>query len=97
MWKNVKSNFHLKEAVQARHSSLKNVYCFADGLKLPFESCDGLSDQSMYYNGHYISNHFVFAADGRIINAITNVPGSVRDSTLAICGGTYTKLKGVFE
>jgi hypothetical protein len=41
----------LKTAVQERHPSLKDVYCVADGLKLYFESCEGLGEQSMYYNG----------------------------------------------
>ena len=33
-----------QEAIAARHSSLVNVYCFADGLKLPFQSCEGLTE-----------------------------------------------------
>ena len=90
-----------QEAIAARHSSLTNVYCFADGLKLPFQSCDDLNEQSMYYNGwthgHYVTNLFVFGADGRIIEAVMNVPGSVHDSTLAVWGGTYAKLKRVYE
>ena len=89
----------LKEAIEARHSSLVNVFCVADGLKLPFQSCNGLTEQSMFYNGwthgHYITNLFVFAADGRIIDAVINVPGSVHDSTLAVWGGTYQKLKAL--
>ena len=89
----------LKEAVVARHKTLKNVFCVADGLKIHFESCHGLSEQSMYYNGgqhgYYITNLFVFAVDGRIINCVTNVPGSVHDSTLAIWGGTYRALEDI--
>jgi DDE superfamily endonuclease len=88
-------------AITRRHESLKDVYCVADGMKIPFESCDGLTDQSKFYNGwlhgHYITNLFVFGADGRIINAIINVPGSVHDSTLAIWGGTYRKLKEIYQ
>jgi hypothetical protein len=89
-----------KLAIHARHKALVDVYCVADGLKLPFQSCDGLTDQSMYYNGwthgHYITNLFVFGADGRIINCVMNVPGSVHDSTIANWGGTYTKLKEIY-
>jgi hypothetical protein len=89
------------QAIQARHRSLDNVFCTADGLKLPFQQCLGLSEQSMFYNGwlhgHYITNVFVFGADGRIIHAVLNVPGSVHDSTLAVWGGTYKKLRGVYE
>jgi DDE superfamily endonuclease len=91
----------LMKAVNNRHESLKKVYCVADGLKLHFQQCKDLTEQSMYYNGwqhgHYISNLFVFGADGRIINCLTNVPGSVHDSTIAIWGGTYAKLKKVYE
>lgn len=90
-----------KGAIKARHNSLDDVYCVADGLKLPFESCASLTEQSMYYNGwqhgHYVTNLFVFSADGRIINAVIHVPGSVHDSTIAIWGGTYNKLKEVYD
>ena len=90
-----------QEAIQGRHDQLGDVYCFADGLKLSFQSCAGLTEQSMYYNGwqhgHYVTNLFVFGADGRVINAVINAPGSVHDSTLAIWGGTYRKLEEVFE
>ena len=90
-----------QEAISKRHSSLEKVYCFADGLKLPFQSCDGLTEQSMFYNGwthgHYVTNLFVFSAKGKIIDAVINVPGSVHDSTLAVWGGTYKKLKRIFD
>ena len=63
------------------------MYCFADGLKLPFEACAALLKQGMYYNGwthgHYITNVFVFAADGTCIDCVLNVPGSVHDSQVA--------------
>jgi hypothetical protein len=55
----------------------------------------------MFYNGwlhgHYTTNLFVFGVDGRIIHAVLNVPGSVHDSTLAVWGGTYKKLRAVYE
>ena len=90
-----------KEQIQERHDMLKDVYCVCDGLKLKFEACAGLMEQGMYYNGwqhgHYISNLFVFAIDGRIINAVINVPGSVHDSQVATWGDTYTKLEQVYE
>ena len=91
----------LMKAVNRRHTSLKKVYCVADGLKLHFQQCKSLTEQSKYYNGwqhgHYITNLFVFGADGRIINCLTNVPGSVHDSTIAVWGGTYTKLKEIYD
>jgi DDE superfamily endonuclease len=91
----------LMEVVQGRHSALTNVYSVGDGLKLHFQNCKDLTEQSMFYNGwqhgHYITNLFVFAADGRIINCLTNVPGSVHDSTIAVWGGTYRKLRRIYE
>lgn len=39
----------------------------------------------------------MFGADGRIINAVINAPGSIHDSTLAVWGGTYTKLEEVYQ
>jgi hypothetical protein len=47
-------------------------------------------DQSQFYNawthGHYVSNIFVFALDGKIICAVTNSPGRFHDSTVADYG-----------
>jgi DDE superfamily endonuclease len=91
----------LMEAITDRHPCLEKVYCVADGLKLQFQACADLTEQSMFYNGwqhgHYITNLFVFAADGRIIDAVVNIPGSVHDSTIAIWGGTYGRLKDVYR
>ena len=91
----------LKESVVKRRPSLKNVFCVADGLKIPLQSCSGLNEQSIYFNGwqhgHYITNLFVFSMDGLIIDCVMNVPGSVHDSTIAIWGGTYIKLKELYE
>jgi hypothetical protein len=68
----------LMEAVNDRHPCLERVYCVADGLKIQFQACADLTEQSMFYNGwqhgHYITNLFVFAVNGRIIDAIVNVP-----------------------
>ena len=90
-----------QDAVRKRHVHLNRVYCFADGLKLPFEACSGLLQQGMFYNGwthgHYITNIFVFGADGTIIDAVMNVPGSVHDSQVAIWRGTYERLKEVYR
>lgn len=90
-----------QEAIAMRHRSLTDVYCTMDGLKLRFQQGHGLTEQSMFYNGwlhgHFVTNLFVFGADGKIINAVINVPGSVHDSTLAVWGGTYRKLKSVYQ
>lgn len=89
-----------QEIVALRHQHLPDVYCTADGCKLHFQACKGLSEQSMFYNGwlhsHFVTNLFVFGADGRIINSLLNVPGSVHDSTLAVWGGMYRKLKEAY-
>jgi DDE superfamily endonuclease len=87
----------LKAICHARHESLHDVYCTADGLKIHFQSCSGLTKQSMYYNGwvhgHFISNLFVFSIEGRIIACCLNIPGSVHDSTIANWSGIYNKLE----
>ncbi|CAB9508436.1 unknown protein [Seminavis robusta] len=91
----------LSNAIEAKHPLLKNVFCVADGLKLTFQQCEDLDEQSMYYNGwthdHYITNLFVFSIDGFIILYVINAPGSMHDSTLAEYGGVYDKLHEVFE
>jgi DDE superfamily endonuclease len=91
----------LKQICKARHDVLVNVYCAADGLKIAFQSCNGLTEQSMYYNGwlhgHFITNLFVFSIDGRIIEACLNVPGSIHDSTIAHMYGTYGRLQEKFN
>jgi DDE superfamily endonuclease len=91
-----------KRIIKLRHPALGDVYCFADGLKLEIENTDGeLDEQSMFYNGwthgHYVTNLFVFGADGRIIDAVVNAPGSVHDSTLAEWGNVYSKLEEIYE
>jgi DDE superfamily endonuclease len=90
----------LKQLCVARHSSLPDVYCSADGLKIHFQSCHGLSEQSMFYNGwlhgHFITNLFVYSIDGRIIEACTNVPGSVHDSSIANMFGVYKRLEAKY-
>jgi len=89
------------ETVGQKHDALHDVFCVADGLKMTFESCDGLTKESMYYNGwkssHYVSNLFVFSIDGRIIMCTVNTPGSVHDSTLADWCNMYEKLETIYN
>jgi hypothetical protein len=70
-----------------RHPLLTDIFAVADGLKLYFQQCDGLDEESMYCNGwkhdHFITNVRVFSIDGRMIATVTNAPGSLHDSTLA--------------
>lgn len=42
-----------EKAMHKRHSSLKNVCCFADGLKLDFEACEDLEEHAM--DGHTVT------------------------------------------
>lgn len=51
----------------------------------------------MYYNGHYITNLFIFSACEQIISCVPNVPGSIYDSTIADWGGVYSKLEKFYE
>jgi DDE superfamily endonuclease len=83
-----------------RHPLLPDIFAVADGLKLYFQQCDGLDEESMYYNGwkhdHFITNVLVFSIDGRMIATVMNAPGSMHDSTLAEWGGIYEKLESQF-
>jgi DDE superfamily endonuclease len=84
-----------------RHPLLTDVFAVADGLKLYFQQCEGLDEQSMYYNGwkhdHFITNVLVFSIDGRMIATVMNAPGSLHDSTLAEWGGIYRKLEDIYN
>ena len=89
------------DIIQQQHEHLPDVFCVADGLKISFEGCDGLSTQSMFHNGwqhgHFTSNLLVFTPDGRIVVAVLNAPGSVHDSTLAEWGNVCDKLESICE
>lgn len=90
-----------QRAIGARHEALPDVFCVADGLRLLFESCDGLDEQSICYNGwkscHDVTNLFVFGPDGMIIDAVLNVPGCVHDSCVASWGGLHDRLELVYD
>lgn len=90
-----------QDAFRAKHPSLKDVYCVADGLKLRLEQCGDVVIQNRFYNGwthdHYVSNVLVFAPHGRIIACALNAPGSFHDSTVASYGDIYERLESVFN
>ena len=90
----------LQQLINARHPALKNVYATADGLKLYFQATTDVEEQNKFYNGwqhkHYITNLFVFSADGRIIKCVLNAPGSLHDSTLAEWGNVYNTMEEVY-
>ena len=89
-----------QELVVSRHPALKDVYAVADGLKLYFQQCWDVDEQNKFYNGwqhgHFLSNLFVFGADGRIIKCVLNAPGSCHDSTLCEWGGVYDALNKAY-
>ena len=102
-WPNGNKIEEMKGIVGLKHPSLgiEGVFCVADGLKLWFQSCAGLEEQGMYYNGwnhgHQITNLFVFGVDGRILRCVVNVPGSVHDSVLCDWGGVYDDMEEIYE
>ena len=101
VWPDADQIERLKGIVKQHHTSLTDVFCVMDGLKLTFEQCHELEEQGMYYNGwthgHYITNLLVFAVDGRIIKCVLNVPGSIHDSTLCNWGGVYDELADIYQ
>jgi hypothetical protein len=90
-----------KNAINARHSLLKDIWAVADGLKLKLQQSRDVVIQNMFYNGwthdHYVSNVFVFTPDGTIAACTINAPGSMHDSVVAEEGGIYDKLETMFE
>jgi DDE superfamily endonuclease len=45
--------------------------------------CFGCQFYNGWTHGHYVSNVFVFAPDGKIIGCVVNPSGSFRDSTMS--------------
>jgi hypothetical protein len=92
---------YYQELIKKRHPLLDGVFCVCDGLKLNLEKPRDIIIQSRFYNGwthgHYISNLFVFGADGKIIFCVINAPGSIHDSTLAGWGGLYDILQDIYD
>ncbi|CAB9511759.1 unknown protein [Seminavis robusta] len=91
----------LCKLVELRHNMLPDVAFVMDGVKLMFEKAEDLDEQSMYYNGwthdHYITNVFCFGADGTMVAAAVNAPGSMHDSTIAEYGSIYSQLEDIYQ
>jgi hypothetical protein len=89
-----------KKLIMRKHSMLKNVYCFGDGLKLPIEAPKDDKTQRRFYNSwktsHFISNLFFFGPDGMIIGSVLNAPGSFHDSALCHMGNFYDLILETF-
>ena len=81
------------DGIRSKYSLLGKlrVALTLDGLKLRIESTTCPIRQNAFYNGwtcgHYISNIFVFALDGKIVAMVINAPGSFHDSTIMQMGG----------
>ncbi|KAG2342379.1 hypothetical protein BDR05DRAFT_976528 [Suillus weaverae] len=73
--------------VVARHSRLGGAFGSIDGLKLPVQTSNDVDIKNATFNGwlseHFISSVLAFSAEGVIIAARLNAPGSWHDSCLA--------------
>lgn len=70
--------------IEGKYSLLSGAFGFVDGLRLPIQVPGDPDLENAYYNGwvsqHNIGNIFCFAADGTIMHARLNAPGSFHDS-----------------
>lgn len=86
-----------QKAFSTQCSTLGEIYTVPDGLELHVEHSDHSIIQEMFYNGwtygHYVSNVFVFARNGKLFVCSLNAPGSMHDSVISEWGGGYDKLK----
>jgi hypothetical protein len=89
-----------KEAISAKYPHAQDVAFAVDGCKMNIQASTNELIQSQYYNGwthgHYVSNVFIFAPDGKIIGCVVNAPGSFHDSTISD-HGIYEKLEFLYE
>ncbi|KAF9039695.1 hypothetical protein BDZ89DRAFT_945205 [Hymenopellis radicata] len=73
--------------ILARHPLLDGAFGSVDGLKLPVQVSIDQEIENATYNGwlhdHFISNILAFSAQGEIIAARINAPGSWHDSRVA--------------
>ena len=87
------------DAIRMKYSVLgeMRVAMSLDGLKLMIQSTTCPVRQNAFYNGwtcgHYISNIFVFAPDGKIVAMVINAPGSFHESNIMHMGGLYDRLE----
>ena len=90
-----------KNAIQARHPGLHDVWCTMDGLKITLQQSGDSEIQNMFYNGwthdHYVSSVLVFCPDGTIPIAAINYPGCFHDSQIAEWGKIYKKLETIYN
>ncbi|KAG2746075.1 hypothetical protein P692DRAFT_201868064 [Suillus brevipes Sb2] len=79
--------------VVACHGRLKGAFGSIDGLKLPVQTSEDVNIKNTTFNGwlseHFISSVLVFSAEGVIIAARLNCPGSWHDS----CHRIYASIR----
>jgi hypothetical protein len=89
-----------KNAISAKYPHAADVAFAIDGCKMDIQAATNPIVQRQYFNGwthgHYVSNVFVFAPDGKIICCVTNAPGSLHDSNVAD-HGVYDKLEYLYH
>jgi hypothetical protein len=89
-----------KDAIAAKYPHAEDVAFAVDGCKMNIQAPTNDLKQSQFYNGwthgHYVSNVFVFAPDGKIICCSLNAPGSFHDSTVSDFG-VYERLQFLYE
>ncbi|KAG2049004.1 hypothetical protein BDR06DRAFT_984576 [Suillus hirtellus] len=85
---------HCSALVVAHDSRLEGAFRSINGLKLLVQTLHGIDIENATYNGwlskHFVSSVIAFSAEGVVIMARTNAPGSWHDSHLA--SHIYTNL-----
>jgi hypothetical protein len=78
---------HLAAMVQLREPTITNVIGFVDGLSVPVQCSDDVSEQNAMYNGYYhdttCKHVFAFDPEGKIVFAALNAPGSWHDAQVS--------------
>lgn len=80
--------YQLAALVQRREPEIHNVIGFVDGLAIPVRCSEDEKMQSANYSGYHhdtmINNVFAFSAEGMIIFACLNFPGSWHDGQVCV-------------
>lgn len=78
----------LANLVYERERIFTDVIGFLDGLQLPIECCSEIVEQNSFYQPRCsdttVNNVLAFSAEGKVIYAAINYPGSIGDGRLAL-------------
>jgi hypothetical protein len=89
-----------KQALSVKYPHAEDVAFAIDGCKMSIQASSNDLTQNRFYNGwlhgHFLSNVFVFAPDGKIICCVVNAPGSMHDAQVADYG-IYDKLQFLYD